>query len=737
MVGSPTIAMSFSTPFSFCCSNEGKYQKNAADSTDFTDSSPRNPWHFDVLSFIIECVILRITGYFIIFALGIAILLSQSIGAPQPNLHVMPMPEHVVPGEGRLPFLGSFTVRISGPDDPILTRGVNRFMQRLQRRIGTPVRMEPTAAPDQADMLIQCSGPAEPVQSLQADESYQLEVNARGVRLAAPSPVGILRGIETFMQLVDQYAVSFFVPYIKIEDRPRFLWRGLHIDVSRHFEPPEVIRRNLDAMAAVKLNVFHWHLSDDQGFRIESRRFPKLQRNGSDGKYYTQAEVREIVDYARDRGIRVIPEFDVPGHTTAWLAAYPELASAPGPYRIEHSWGIFDPCMDPTRNAVYSFLDSFVAEMAGLFPDEYFHIGGDEVNGKQWNASARIRAFKARNRLKDNRDLQAYFNRRLQKILARHGKKMIGWDEILHPGLPVTAIVQSWQGRATLADGARRGYAGILSYGYYLDAMHPASFHYEVDPQGKEAASLTPEESARIIGGEACMWAEFVDPDNIDSRIWPRTAAIAERLWSSSDVTDVQDMYRRLEFVDGELERLGLRHRANSIEMTQRMSGGGLSNSLRNLSDILIPTGFGPRHRNKNYTSLTPLNRMVDAVLPESATAREFDGQVQKFLADPSGSAATAQQIRKTMMYWRDNDQQVQPVLEGSLLMQEILPLSSMVAELCSRGLQAMDYIELRQEAPEGWKRETAEMLDRAEKPQADMLPAILASIKRLADAVN
>ena len=385
-------------------------------------------------------------------------LLSPSIGAPQPDLHLMPMPEHVVPGRGRLSIDGAFTVRLRGRHDPILARAAERLLQRLQKRTGIPIVTQPDVQPDQAVLWIECSGPGEPVQSVQADESYRLEVTDREARLSAPAPVGILRGIETFLQLVDLDGKSFFVPCVKIEDRPRFRWRGLHMDVSRHFEPPEVIRRNLDAMAAVKMNVFHWHLSDDQGFRIESRKFPKLQQKGSDGKYYTQAEVRELVAYARDRGIRVIPEFDVPGHTAAWLAAYPELASAPGTYRIERSWGIFDPCMDPTRNAVYSFLDSFFAEMAGLFPDEYFHIGGDEVNGKQWSANARIAAFKARHRLKDNRDLQAYFNSRLQKILARHGKKMVGWDEILHPALAKSAVVQSWQGRATLADGARRGY---------------------------------------------------------------------------------------------------------------------------------------------------------------------------------------------------------------------------------------------------------------------------------------
>lgn len=677
------------------------------------------------------------TRYLFYFAIGIAILLSQSAGAPRPEFHVMPMPEHVVPGHGRLSIDGAFTVRLRGRHDPILARAAERLLQRLQKRTGIPIVTQPDVQPDQAVLWIDCSGPGEPVQSIQADESYQLEVTDREVRLSAPAPVGILRGIETFLQLVDLDGKSFFVPRIKIEDRPRFRWRGLHMDVARHFEPPEVIRRNLDAMAAVKMNVFHWHLSDDQGFRIESRKFPKLQQKGSDGKYYTQAEVREIVAYARDRGIRVIPEFDVPGHTSAWLAAYPELASAPGTYRIERSWGIFDPCMDPTRNAVYSFLDSFFAEMAGLFPDEYFHIGGDEVNGKQWSANARIAAFKTRHRLKDNRDLQAYFNSRMQKILARHGKKMVGWDEILHPDLPESAVVQSWQGRDTLADGARRGFDGILSYGYYLDAMRPASFHYEVDPLGKEAANLTPEESARILGGEACMWAEFVDPDNIDSRIWPRTAAIAERLWSPSEVTDLQDMYRRLEFLDRELELLGLRHRANNLEMIQRMAGEQCVTPLKNLSDLLVPTGFGHRHRNTNYTSFTPLNRMADAILPESATARKFDGLVQKFLADPSGSAEIAQQLRKAMTDWRENDRQVNPTLERSFLLQEIEPLSSTVAELCSRGLQAMDYLESRQKAPDGWKKETSEILGKADKPQADMLPAILQSIRKLTDAVN
>jgi hexosaminidase len=497
----------------------------------------------------------------------VAILSFHASASPQQGLHLIPMPEDVVRNPGRLPIDGSFAVQLSGPSGPHLKSAVERLLHKLQKKTGIPMHPGPIGGtePQPAVMQIRCTGSGEPVQSVKADESYHLEVTDRQARLSAPDPIGILRGIETFLQLIEVDRESFYVSCVRINDKPRFRWRGLLIDVSRHFEPLEVIRRNLDAMASVKMNVFHWHLSDDQGFRVESKKFPKLHQKGSDGNYYTQAEVRGIVAYARDRGIRVIPEFDMPGHSTSWLVAYPELASAPGPYQIERSWGVFDPCMDPTQNRTYAFLDTFIGEMAGLFPDEYFHIGGDEVNGKQWNANSRIRAFKQRHNLKDNRALQAYFNRRLQQILAKHGKMMIGWHEVLHPELPKSVVVQLWQRQPGMAEIARRGYAGILSYGYYLDHMRPASFHYEMDPLGKGSESLSTEERQRIWGGEACMWAEFVNPDNIESRIWPRAAAVAERLWSGAELTDVKDMYQRLEYLNQELEIQGLRHRSNRI----------------------------------------------------------------------------------------------------------------------------------------------------------------------------
>src|SRR6202142_4020424 len=260
--------------------------------------------------------------------------------------------------------------------------------------------------------------------------------------------------METFLQLVDLDASGFGVPAVTIEDHPRFPWRGLMLDVARHWIPLADVKRTLDGMAAGKLNVFHWHLSENQGFRIESKRFPKLQEMGSDGQYYTQDQVREAIAYARERGIRVIPEFDMPGHATAWFPGYPELASGappgPGPYGIERQWGIFDPAMDPTREETYQFLDAFIGEMAALFPDEYFHIGGDEVNGKQWDANPRIQEFQRAHGMKSNEELQAYFTRRVQVIVEKHGKKMIGWDEILSKDMPRNVLVQSWRGPKAL-----------------------------------------------------------------------------------------------------------------------------------------------------------------------------------------------------------------------------------------------------------------------------------------------
>ncbi|MBV8820437.1 MAG: family 20 glycosylhydrolase, partial [Acidobacteriaceae bacterium] len=378
------------------------------------------------------------------------------------ELGLMPMPKKIQMGEGLLPIDAGFSIETRGVEDARVTHAIERLQGRLSQATGIPLNFANRSGKPAA-LVVESQHAGAAVQKLGEDESYTLEISPTQARLTAPNALGILRGLETFLQLVHSSSNGFAAPALSISDSPRFPWRGLHMDVSRHFMPLDIVLRNLDAMAAVKLNVFHWHLSDDQGFRVESKRYPKLHERGSDGQYYTQDQIRQVVAYARDRGIRVVPEFDVPAHSAAWLAGYPELGSVPGPYQIERTWGILEPTMDPTKESTYTFLDNFIGEMAPLFPDDFFHIGGDEVNGKQWNTSAHIVAYKQREGLANNDALQAQFNRRMQAIVRKHGKRMEGWDEILNPDLQRNIVIQSWRGLKSLAEAARLGYSGLLS----------------------------------------------------------------------------------------------------------------------------------------------------------------------------------------------------------------------------------------------------------------------------------
>src|SRR5579863_9442482 len=417
------------------------------------------------------------------------LLTTVGLAQNQPQLNLMPMPANGQAGSGQLPITQAFSVAVTGSHDASLDSEVQRFTVQLARQTGIPFRPKADTAPT---LQIHADHGRETTQKLGEDESYELTVTDSNAKLAAPTTLGVLRGLQTFLQLVAITPTGFAVPVVTIKDQPRFPWRGTMIDVSRHFIPIYVLKSNLDAMAAVKLNVLHWHLSDDQGFRAESKVFPKLTGMGSDNMFYTQAEIRDLIAYAHDRGIRVIPEFDIPGHSRSWFLGYPELSSGTGPYTLEGGGPgpYVDPIMDPTRETTYKFLEKFIAEMAKLFPDAYFHIGGDEVDGKQWDANPQIQAFIHAHGMKNNQDLQAYFNQRLQKILAKNHKIMLGWDEILHPDLPKTIIVQSWRGQKTLADAAKQGYSGLLSFGYYLDLMWPAAKHYAVEPMSGEAANL-------------------------------------------------------------------------------------------------------------------------------------------------------------------------------------------------------------------------------------------------------
>jgi len=640
------------------------------------------------------------------------------------------MPAGVQSGTGVLPITQFFSVAVSGSRDPSLDRETQRFQAQLSRQTGIPFRPQAGQA---ATLTVHADHGREAIQKLGEDESYELTVSGSSAQLNAPTPLGILRGLQTFLQLVQITANGFAVPAITIKDQPRFPWRGLLIDVSRHFIPLEVMKRNVDGLAAVKMNVVHWHLSDDQGFRVESKVFPKLHEMGSDGMYYTQDEIREFIAYAHDRGIRVVPEFDIPGHSRSWVIGYPELASGPGPYTLETG----DPIIDPTRESTYRFLDKFLAEMARLFPDAYFHIGGDEVDGKEWDANPKIKEFIQSHGMKNNQDLQAYFNQRLQKILTKNHKIMLGWDEILHPDLPKTIVVQSWRGQESLAAAARQGYSGLLSHGYYLDLMWPAARHYAVDPMSDAAATLTPEERSRILGGEACQWAEWVTPENIDSHIWPRNAVVAERLWSASEVKDVASMYARLNAVSLDLEWLGLTHRSARQQMLQRMAGSTDITALQVLAAVVEPVkDYSRWDGSKGPIDFhAPLNHMIDAVYPESDTARQFATLVQTFLQSGGKDQSAEAQIRTWLALWRDNDTKLHPTLEQSSLLQEDEPLSQELSALGAAGLQALDYIDKWQSSPDAWRTQQSVLVDQAQKPEAGLLVMVAMPVQQLLEA--
>src|SRR5271154_5009502 len=627
----------------------------------------------------------RITrGLCVMFVAGL-LQIPGACSQGTPPLNLMPFPSSVHPGSGSLKIDSSFTIALTGYSEPRLERATERFLKTLQRQTALLVALKPGAG-EKAALVVHTDHASKEIQAVGEDESYVLEVTATGAKLTAPTPLGAMHGLQTFLQLVEISPDGFAAPALTINDKPRFPWRGLMIDSARHFVPLDVIRRNIDGLEAVKMNVFHWHLSENQGFRVESKKFPRLHEAGSDGLYYTQDEIHDLIEYARDRGVRVIPEFDVPGHSTAWFVGYPELASAPGPYEIERRWGVFDPAFDPTNERTYKFLDQFIGEMAKLFPDHFFHVGGDEVNGKQWDANPKIQEFIKAHDLKNNEGLQSYFNKRLEPIVSRHGKSMVGWDEGLDPSLPKDIVIQSWRGPDALAAAAKQGFRGILSNGYYLDLGWSAARHYAVDPMSGVAADLSADEKLRILGGESCMWSEYVNAENVDSRIWPRNAAIAERLWSPQSVTDVPSMYARMDAESARLEWLGLTHKTYYRQMLQRIAGHSATPqefaALHALADVVEPVKDYAREQlaPSEPTSATPLHRVVDAVSLESDEARRFGALVDKYLAASCKDDETGTALRAELVRWRDNDPALESLAQKSFLVREVVPVSQSLA---------------------------------------------------------
>jgi hexosaminidase len=649
--------------------------------------------------------------YLIIFLFASFITSAQ---IKKEQLDVMPWPQNLTLTDGTFALTKDFKVNITGAPNSRIFLGATNFLRRLDGRTGmffnqgfiTKANEAPTA-----QLQINCvrSGKIE----LYEDESYLLVITANKITINATTDLGALHALETLLQLLQNDSKSYYFPNVKISDFPRFTWRGLMMDASRHFMPVDVVKRNIDGMAAVKMNVFHWHLVDDQGWRIEMKKHPKLTQMASDGDYYTQEEIKSIVKYADDRGILVVPELDVPGHGSAILTAYPEIGSKVvamnsnstengkqsvqiQTYTVERNAGIFSPTLDPSNPKTYQLLNEFFDEICPLFPGKYFHIGGDENEGKDWDSNPKIQDFKKKHNLANNHELQTYFTMQLIPMLKKHNKELMGWEEIMTKNMSKSAIIHSWKGPnegvpagQSLVDAVKGGYKTVLSNGYYIDLVFGVEDHYVVDPMPNNV-SFTEEEKARILGGEAAMWSELATPNTIDSRIWPRTAAIAERLWSDKSITDINSLRKRLKTVSFRLEELGLTHIKSKEALLRNISNNQKNVALEDFSNICEPLKKYSRNKGgTEYQMYSPLTLFADVCTPDASDALEFDLAVTNYLNNKSFDNQII--VTNYLSKWIKMNIDLVQLSNNAPLIQPLLPLSNNLKDLSEQLLLKID----------------------------------------------
>jgi hexosaminidase len=676
--------------------------------------------------------------------------LTSTAQIKKEQLNLMPWPQSVVLNDGNFALTKNFKVNITGNPNPRIFGGVTRFLRRLDGRTGiffeqgfiTKLNEFPSA-----QLQINCTKSGKI--GLYEDESYHLDIKQNQITINATSDLGALHGLETLLQMLQNNSTSFYFPNSQISDFPRFTWRGLMIDAARHFQPVDVIKRNIDGLAAMKMNVFHWHLVDDQGWRIEMKKHPKLIDLASDGMYYTQEEIKNIVKYADERGILIVPEIDVPGHGSAILTAYPEIGSkvitltggtsekniqgsAIATYGIERNAGIFSPTLDPSNPKTYQLLSELFDEVCPLFPGAYFHIGGDENEGKDWDANPKIQAFKKKNNLTTNHELQTYFTMQLVPMLKKHGKQLMGWEEILTKNMSKEAIIHSWRGPnegvvagQSLVDAVKKGYKTVLSNGYYIDLMYPIASHYLNDPMPK-GADLTAEEKARILGGEATMWTELATPSTIDSRVWPRTAAIAERLWSAEDITDVANMRKRLETVSFRLEELELTHIRNKAVILRNIANNQNIKSLNEFANVCEPLkGYTRNKGGTEYQMYSPFTLFADACTPDAKDALAFDEAVTQYMANKTPENKT--KVAGFLNKWIAVNKGLVELSSTAPLVQPILPLSKKLNDASQELLLVLDNKSTLK------SEDLKSLIEQCNtKDHADVELAVYASLKKL-----
>jgi hexosaminidase len=406
------------------------------------------------------------------------------------------------------------------------------------------------------------------------DEGYRMKIEPRAVEISAAKPAGLFYGIQTLRQLRTSAAQ---IPCAEIEDKPRFAWRGILLDCCRHFLTTDMVKRYIDLIAYHKLNVLHWHLTEDQGWRLEIKHYPRLTEVGAwriqNGKryggFYTQEEAKDVVAYARSRFVTVVPEIEMPGHSVASLAAYPELSCTGKPIEVEAHWGIFNDVLCPGKETTFEFVQNVLDEVCSIFPSTYIHIGGDECPKHYWKTCPYCQARIKAEGLKDENELQGYFTRRIDKYMLSKGRHIIGWDEILEGGVSKTAIVQSWRGLDGAVVAAKQGNAVISSpidttYFNCPQVPEEARLRYpwvntldEAHAFNPVPPGLTPQQASLVMGGECCLWAEYIQQFELDSLVFPRVCAFAESVWSPAKASTFADFSARLNKHYPRLDALG------------------------------------------------------------------------------------------------------------------------------------------------------------------------------------
>lgn len=497
--------------------------------------------------------------------------------APQPEINIVPKPVRMVQEKGVFELNAETPIVVN--EDSAEIKQIAGFLQaHLSDFYGLKNKVEVGDLPVDKTVFISLD------KSLNlSKEAYTLSINPKGIVLKASAPNGLFYGVQTLIQLLPhskkQLAQVTF-PAVQIEDSPRFSWRGMHLDVSRHFMPVSFIKKYIDYIAMNKMNVFHWHLTDDQGWRIEIKKYPKLTQVGAwrketlighpgkdnkyDGKryggFYTQDQIKEIVAYAKARYVTVVPEIEMPGHAMAALAAYPELGCTGGPYQVGTRWGVYDDVYCAGKEKTFKFLEDVLTEVMALFPSQYIHIGGDECPKTRWKACPYDQARMKKLGLKNEEELQSYFVQRIEKFLNAHGRKMIGWDEILEGGLAPNAVIMSWRGEKGGIAAAQAHHSVIMTPGGYCYFDHyqgkpesePIAFGgftplkkvYNYEPVPKE---LAPDEYKYILGSQGNVWTEYMKtPAKVEYMIFPRMAALAEVLWSPKASRNYDDFLKRM-----------------------------------------------------------------------------------------------------------------------------------------------------------------------------------------------